>query len=450
MVIDRTDLQPGVLDAAHPSGVSVEGCDVAVMFNGANEADRRSNLATLIQWASPYWPTPVAPTLRPVVTIALTADGLRRLGVDVGLLTALPEEFTDVIAARRALLNDPQPSGVGAFAGDVAIDAFIMFSSPEPVALPALPDVCAALGTIATSVADDHREHFGFVDGISNPTLTGSGSTVVSGAGVQERDYAGTRSEWRHLQAGEIIGGYANELGALPGQVIVHDLIRNGSFLVWRVIRQHVEEFQTLAESLAGNGATADQIAAQKERLMGSRLERTVENDFDYVRSGLDVARQSHVRRSRPRSTPGFEDPRAAGVLSERITKPRFSYGAFHRMIRRSILWKDDDGTVGTLFRCYQMSIADQFEFVQRNWLNDGDAFRQGRTRDPIASTGSPDWPGSPPDPRASEADVILNDDETAATGVPLAALTTVLGTRYALVPGRAALRRLAEGDFSP
>src|SRR5262245_29654761 len=46
---------------------------------------------------------------------------------------------------------------------------------------------------------------------------------------------------------------------------------------------------------------------------------------------------------------------------------------------------------VGLLFICFQSSIADQFEFIQRNWANDKDLWRRKRGVDPIAGQFGPD-----------------------------------------------------------
>ena len=56
-------------------------------------------------------------------------------------------------------------------------------------------------------------------------------------------------------------------------------------------------------------------------------------------------------------------------------------------MIRRGIPYGDplpegaeDDGADrGVIFMCLQASIARQFEFVQSQWVNDGNAFRLAR-----------------------------------------------------------------------
>ena len=63
-----------------------------------------------------------------------------------------------------------------------------------------------------------------------------------------------------------------------------------------------------------------------------------------------------------------------------------------HRLIRRGITYgeplpegaEDDGQDRGVIFMCLQASIARQFEFVQSQWVNGGNAFRLGDDQDVI------------------------------------------------------------------
>ena len=86
------------------------------------------------------------------------------------------------------------------------------------------------------------------------------------------------------------------------------------------------------------------------------------------------------MRRTNPRDALGWE-----GRLTAR-----------HRILRRGMPYgpplpdgADDDGEErGLLFVCLQASIARQFEIVQTQWCNDGNAFGLGRS--PTRSPGPP------------------------------------------------------------
>jgi hypothetical protein len=77
-------------------------------------------------------------------------------------------------------------------------------------------------------------------------------------------------------------------------------------------------------------------------------------------------------------------------------------------MIRRGIPYgpplppeakADDNVERGLIFACFVADPARQFEFVQANWLRDGNAFGLGADRDPIVGSGSPRFlvSGRPP-----------------------------------------------------
>jgi deferrochelatase/peroxidase EfeB len=88
--------------------------------------------------------------------------------------------------------------------------------------------------------------------------------------------------------------------------------------------------------------------------------------------------------------------------------------------------WQDE-GKPGLIFVCYQASIERQFEFVQSQWMGDGNAFGLGSDPDFIAgpSTGKMTIQGSPP------------------RFVPMRRFMTTRGGDYFFAPGIAALGKL-------
>jgi deferrochelatase/peroxidase EfeB len=133
----------------------------------------------------------------------------------------------------------------------------------------------------------------------------------------------------------------------------------------------------------------------------------------------------SHVRRVNPRESMPFH-----GALVNR-----------HRLMRRGIPYgppladgAEDDGVDrGVVFMCLQTSIARQFEFVQSQWLGDGNALRLGSDQDVIVGPQDQDGPpkmtipGSPP--------YLLG---------PLSRVVKVRGGEYFFCPGINGLRHLA------
>ena len=109
---------------------------------------------------------------------------------------------------------------------------------------------------------------------------------------------------------------------------------------------------------------------------------------------------------------------------------------ARHRILRRGMPYgpalaegEDDDGADrGLLFVCMQASIARQFEIVQTQWCNDGNAFKLGREADAIAGPG--------------EATFMIGGEPPQLVS-PLRSCVQCRGGEYLFVPGIAALRAL-------
>jgi Dyp-type peroxidase family len=171
----------------------------------------------------------------------------------------------------------------------------------------------------------------------------------------------------------------------------------NGTFMVFRRLKQLVPEFDTFVSSTAGSldmdplllgarmvgrwksGAPLVITPVQDEPALGD--DELLNNDFEF--SGDASARRcpyaAHIRKAYPRDdiTPAGQgqstefDQREA---SEANTQK-------HRIIRRGIPFGEDvqedenrQGVTlnqrGLMFVCYQTSISDQFEFITENWIN--------------------------------------------------------------------------------
>ena len=94
----------------------------------------------------------------------------------------------------------------------------------------------------------------------------------------------------------------------------------------------------------------------------------------------------------------------------------------------------DDGGERGLMFIAYQAAIERQFEFIQSQWLGDGNALRLGDDRDPIVAR---EWN------RAARWSC-RGVRRSFSTGLP--GFVTTLGGGYFLLPGTAGLRALATG----
>jgi Dyp-type peroxidase family len=470
----NTDLQPGIVSTLSDDSRSIAevyGVDMLCRFTGTTSAERRLQLNEIH-----LLETGVLVNEQELceVTIGLTAGGFRRLGVAAGILALLPDVFLAGAGTRAERLGDPpiDQTDVHAMAcSGESVDVIVMISSISQAMVAEVSNEMEAAGlevvaSLPTYLETDRREHFGFKDGISNPPLEGcvrSGDPSIVGAGVKVTKLKTPETgDWRPLAAGEILLGRTNEAGVIAGARVVQDLIRNGSFLVWRKIEQNVAGFTALAQAMTGlTPPPPGQTNAEKAKLIGRNQNGTPlvgdeENSFDYSDpvTNAAVTLHAHIRRANPRATPGFSDARTRKVpLSQTIGNPERTYGAFHRIVRRSMLWKEPANSmkperVGTIFRCYQADIVDQFEFIQRNWLNSGDPFREGRLVEPVGGmhTESPLSDSTIIDPRSAEKNRL--PCPMSETPVTFNQLTTPLATLYALVPGHQALDDLAANRF--
>ena len=304
-------------------------------------------------------------------TVALTYGGLAQLGAPAAWRKTLPQEFVAGMAARASLLGDlhgnhpdhwtrpprnwpPQLAGTSSHRGPPPRDpAGIAIVLPLRVGLSAEevahtgPDLAAVLREAIAALHDDEnnglevlsveamrhhpqlpgdamgRDHFGYVDGLSQPSL--------------DARQAPSRYWHDRVEPGELLLGYGNNRGDEAG---VRDTLRaNGSFLVVRKLRQHTERFEHRLKLAIKNILPDGDKAARealREILMAKLMGRHTngkpltgkpgldDNDFNFRddRRGAHCPLQSHIRRSNPREpVPPLMTP------PPRIARRGMSYG---------------------------------------------------------------------------------------------------------------------------
>ena len=442
-----------VLDLARIQGFVVRGYRLpfaAYLFLRVDEVARAatwiSAIAEEVLIAAPWSVKPESG-----VNVAFTHSGLRALGMPDSSLAGFPEEFRQGMAARAGLLGDlgeSAPSNWEGPLGTPAIHALVMISAMSPEALAAHDaKLRAAIEEIGglTILLDERGaalpggvEHFGFADGFAQPSIEGSGVSPLPGQGAP-----GAKERWRAIRAGEFILGYRDEEGVLPPAPPPAALSTNGSFLVYRKLRQDVAAFrrqlaaaaklyqggeEPLAAKIVGRWRDGTPLVLSPERpnpALASDEQRN--NAFSYSDDpdGLACPIGAHIRRVNPRDGLPFD-----GKLVNR-----------HRMIRRGIPYgeplppdADDDGhDRGVIFMCLQASITRQFEFVQSQWLNGGNAFGLGEDQDLLL--GPQD--AKPPNK------MTVPGDSPLLVG-PLERVVSVKGGEYFFVPGINGLQFIA------
>jgi Dyp-type peroxidase family len=391
------------------------------------------------------------------LNIALSCQGLLALGMPAATLRSFPPEFRDGMEARADVLGDcgdsaPKDWDPRLRAGRVHLLLIVHAESGDELkdrvgeldalvrALPGLePD--EAPETAAARARG--REHFGYADGSAQPAIAGAPGGQYRGGGVavERKLFPPRKAGWRPLEAGEFVLGYPDEDGVLP-VAPEEPYGRNGTFMVYRKLRQDVAAFRRLLDREATDHFSGSRdLAAAKlagrwpsgapllrypgdGRTPPSLLDKAALNDFRYDRdpSGYGCPIGAHIRRANPR------DGLFGG--SERTRR--------HRIIRRGMPYgpplpedarENGHDERGLMFVCFNASITRQFETVN-GWLRDGDTFGIRGEADPL-TTGAEGWmsvQGNPP------TFVTLREP-----------LVQTRGGEYLFVPGLTALGALAE-----
>ncbi|MBC7481168.1 MAG: Dyp-type peroxidase [Rhizobacter sp.] len=386
------DVQRGIVEA-HAARLT-HGCALLITVTDAVAA--ADFLARLGSWVTRA--TVAEPPDGVYVNVAFSHIGLKRLGLTEARLDAFPVEFREGMEARAGLLGDvrgnhpgrwslplrnwPAQISVNGLAARVQMSAvhivvqmFIAAYSAdgdhELVGNPGHPlhakvtALMAGIGGVellSVQALRRHlvgpevppgqlqpRDHFGFVDGISQPQV----GPVPAGP------------PWNNfVPLGAVLRGHANADGD-SGEC--DPLLHNGSFLVMRKLRQDVDALnERLAAGATATGLSADDL---KSRMLGRVVATAaplvlpavaMANAFDYT-ADLDARLcpfQAHIRRANPRAAP-------AGQTVPRLMRRGMAYGP--------VATAGDGADRGVMFMAYNASIGEQFEVIQR-WISGGNS----------------------------------------------------------------------------
>jgi Dyp-type peroxidase family len=243
------------------------------------------------------------------------------------------------------------------------------------------------------SECPDHKEHFGFADGLSQPKISGFEELASGKTHKQPAPY-------HVVKPGEFILGYNNEYDKQPFSPVYGDgkagvdIGRNGSYMVFRQLEQRVKEFWTFIYDVAKNNkhfADKDPIyiaskmvgrfpngnpLATVDRADKPALEGDAANDFLYRAKdpdGFGCPIGSHIRKSHPRDA--MDDDGELSITQtkrHRILRRGRSYGSplDKSMQPDKMLASTNTGKRGLYFICFAANIARQFEFIQQAWDN--------------------------------------------------------------------------------
>lgn len=395
------------------------------------------------------------------VQIALTPTGLVALGVPGDVVAHFPQELKRGMHLRSRTLGDEGDNAPTNWTllrptSGVRPDALLMLFARTAAERAALVGAQRSLLARHGHTEIGHEESwewrpaepFGFADGLSQPW--------VKGAPPREQQ---PRAPDDEIATGEVLLGYTNEYGYQP--VSPHwgldDLGRNGSYLVFRKLEQHVTTFWTYfaeqARRLAGQppvprdpGLATEWLAARAigrwrngtstlrfPDAPGDDTANERINAFHYLDEDPDGKRcpiASHVRRANPRDARGGP-PRDAIKVSNRhrLLRRGRAYGV-PLEVERAIAGDPGHGDRGLHFISLQASIARGFEFVQQTWLVNPGFHALDNEPDPISGPG-----GCP---------FTIPADPVRLRLPPAPRFVTVRGGEYFFLPSITALHRVA------
>lgn len=494
--------------------------------------DFYDHVTTALRWPSnnpnAAAPSPNAPQ-RPDVTLnfAFTFAGLRALGVPMRTLGMMPHEFAQGMRARAAILGDNYPEGAlerwdavwrdeanPVSAHNVHILALLNSDMDPQTGLPvehmdrltdAIRDFCANSDRGLEVLkghgkgAEDYQdlsavlakdpvtglykatpfEHFGFVDGISDPVFEGQYTPDDEARRKIGNGKLTADGKWEPLATGEFLLGYPDEAKELPPAAAPNLFSVNGTFMAYRKLEENVEAFDkyledtapafgkvygiadkdeakaTLMAKFAGRWQDgvplvlaptfADWQAFNVKYPLGSDSRKQMLAQYTYATDpdGAACPPSSHTRRVHPRDALGpqpAEKPGEPGPSGTVLVNRR-------RILRRGLPY-DTTNAAGERERGIVMliccsSLERQYEFVQQQWLNYGMDNNAGNDTCPMLGARSdraikfviPNRPEGPNPP------YICSN---------LPQFVETKGGAYFFVPSMTALRMIAIGVIDP
>ncbi|KAF5319216.1 hypothetical protein D9619_008724 [Psilocybe cf. subviscida] len=228
------------------------------------------------------------------------------------------------------------------------------------------------------------HEHFGFLDGISNPTIKGFDTVINPGP--------------KPVDAGVLLTGHTGDPALDIRPDFRPDWATDGSFLSFRYLFQEVPEFNDFLTKnpLAKDGNGKALKPEEGSELLGARMvgrwksgapidvapfkddpalaaDPKRNNDFEFageINSQLRCPFAAHVRKTNPRDDLEVPPPPRApiDIDSRRIMRRGVQFGP-----ELTAKEKQEGKTLhdrGLLFACYQSSLTNGFQFIQQSWAN--------------------------------------------------------------------------------
>ena len=470
----------------------------------------RTRVTTALRWdhGDAYAGPIQASKPKVAINLALSFRGLLALGLPTRTLQSLPPEFIDGMRARAEILGGEEER-IGQAKWDKAWDAPVhiliglnaLLDPATGEAVPELEQETQALQQLcqkhgieivgghgapespwqeAKAILEQNkatykpvpREHFGFIDGISNPVFEGqfgdanADAMMAVGQGklLPLGDDVAPENRWAPLATGEFLLGHPDEAQEIPGCAQPVSLMRNGTFLVYRKLHENVASFKAFIAGQAAGYARINGLSREDAclilmaKLTGrwpdavpTAVAPTIESwrafnqkhagedrdtpyvDFTYADdpNGVKCPITSHMRRTNPRDS--FDNTSSVLINRRRILRRGIPYGQT----------TDKDGDEhGIIFLGVCASLSRQFEFIQQQWINYGLDANAGNDTCPLVGNRSGDAKFVlAVDPESGQAPFIWS-------GIPK--FVEMRGGEYFFLPSLTALRMIGMGTVDP
>ncbi len=303
------------------------------------------------------------------VNFYLSADGYKHLGFDE---RKFEETFRRGMKHREGNNKDPIPSEwekpyqgtIHALINLADANASVVESASEKIktSVSSVAEVLTIERGLQQRRGETAVEHFGYVDGRSNPLF------------LQSDLKDEQAKEWDpSAQLGLVLA--ADPLNSSPDAF--------GSYFVFRKLEQNVKGFNQAVEGLAkqlGVNVNEDLAGAMVVGRFRDGTPVTLQpndglgavNDFNYNndKKATKCPFQGHIRKANQRGETPLTSEESE--RNRRIVRRGITYGE-----RAKDLTDQPEGGVGLLFMCYQADISHQFEFLMRAWI-DSSRFPEG------------------------------------------------------------------------
>jgi Dyp-type peroxidase family len=392
------------------------------------------------------------------VNVAFGVDGLRAFDLDPTEIAAFPAAFREGMSARGVRLGDPAVDDdckwtTGRNPGRRAVDALVLVHAVPGERVTRLLTGLGAAARDACGVARN-----GAAAGASTGQYTGERADFECLSELLDRtvegllgreffadpeldvmvqdlhtllDEHGQAVEYFGFRDGisqpEVVGADGKALPLLDHFVTRagSPLHANGSYLVVRQLEQDVERFWKQMEEKRPDQLTAQALAERVvgRRMNGERLDgkKGSSHAFDPVDGEKGCPFHSHTRRLNPQ------------VSSSPDANPR--------LIRRSISYAEN-GKRGLMFMAYNADIEQQFEFIQRNWLQRGNHVGlSSHHADPFGGFSLAASPAARDAAKNPDPNFVVEGE---GISLELSSAISYRGGGYFFVPSRTALERIA------